>query len=100
MIAFRAAGHVVKFSAPGVAVPPRVGAPAQVTYDPRNPADAHDLSIGSAEDGQIYVSAGFLVLGVAVTAFLCWLAFFRQKSARLAGEVFAVESEGRHLRGR
>jgi hypothetical protein len=99
VIAFRAAGHVVMFSAqvPG---PPTVGAPARVTYDPHNPADAHDLSLGSYGEGQIYLGVGCLVSGVMVMAFFCWLVFLRQKSARRAAGLFPVQSEGRHVVGR
>lgn len=101
VIAFRAAGHVVMFSAPGASVPPTVGAPVRVTYDPRNPADAHDLSLGSDGDGQIYLGIGFLVLGVALMALLYWLIFVRRrKSARLAGRSLMAGQEGRHARDR
>jgi hypothetical protein len=93
VIAFRAAGHTVTFSA-GVPLPPTVGAPARVAYDPRNPADAHDLSLGSYGEGQIYLGAGCLVLGIALTAFLAWLVFVRQKLVR------PVSGEGRHIRVR
>jgi hypothetical protein len=96
VIAFRVAGHVVTFSAPGADDLPRVGAPVRVTYDPRNPADAHDLSLGSYWVGQIYLGAGFLVLGVALMTF--WLVFLRRKWARRAGGVFSGQREGRHVR--
>jgi hypothetical protein len=99
VIAFRAAGDVVTFSAPGAPVPPRVGAPVRVSYDPHNPADAHDLSLGSDGEGQIYLGVGFLVLGVAVVAFTYWLIFVRRSSARRAVEVFSAQSDGRHVRG-
>jgi hypothetical protein len=100
LIAFRAGGHVVTFSAPGVASPPTVGAPVRVAYDPRNPADAHDLSLGPDGEGQIYLGIGALVLGVVLTAFTYWLIFIRRRSARRAIEVFSGEREGRHVRGR
>jgi hypothetical protein len=100
VIAFRAAGHVVMFSAPGLSDPPMVGAPARVTYEPRNPADARDLSMGSDGDGQIYLGIGFLVLGVALMAFLYWLVFVRPKSARWADGTGTAPSEGRHVRSR
>ena len=99
VIAFRAAGHVVMFSAqvPG---PPTVGAPARVTYDPHNPADAHDLSLGSYGESQIYLGVGCLVLGVILLAFFCWLVFLRQKPARRAAGSFSVQGGGRHVHGR
>jgi hypothetical protein len=99
VIAFRAAGHVVMFSAqvPG---PLTVGAPARVTYDPHNPADAHDLSLGSYGEGQIYLGVGCLVSGVTVMGFFYWLVFLRQKSALRAAGVFSAQSEGRHVYGR
>ena len=98
VIAFRAAGRVVTFSvqAPG---PPKVGAPARVSYDPDNPADARDLSLGSDGEGQIYLGVGCLVLGVTLMAFLYWLVFLRRKSARRPAEAFSVQGKGRHVHG-
>lgn len=97
VIAFRAAGRLVTFSAPGLTVPPTLGAAVRVAYNPRNPADAHDLSLGSDGEGQIYLGIGILVSGVALLAFLYWLVFVRQKSARrpMAQTTF---SGGRHVR--
>ena len=98
VIAFRAAGHVVTFSAPEAPAPPTVGSQARVAYDPRDPADAHDLSIGSSWEGQFYLGVGFLVLGVALMAFFCWLVFVRRKLAPRAGSTGTGHSGGRHVR--
>lgn len=74
VIAFRAAGHLVTFTAPGDSDRPAVGAPALIAYNPRDPADAHDLSIGSRWAGVFYLGIGIVVSGVAVLAFFYRLA--------------------------
>jgi hypothetical protein len=98
VIAFRAAGHVVTFSAPEAPAPPAVGSRVRVAYDPRDLADAHDLSLGSSWEGQFYLGIGFLVLGIALAAFLYWLVFVRLKSAGGTGRARTGPSEGRHVR--
>jgi hypothetical protein len=98
VIAFRVAGHVVSFSAPGVSAPPTAGTPVRVAYDPRDPADAHDLSLGSSWEGRFYLGIGLLVLGVALLAFFYWLIFVRMKSQSGAGGTGTPRSEGRHVR--
>jgi hypothetical protein len=99
VIAFRVADHVVMFSAPGDSNQPAVSAPAQVSYDPRDPADAHDLSIGSRWEGVAYLGVGILVLGVALLVFLYRLArranFWRAKTS--TPTTFRY---GRHVRSR
>jgi hypothetical protein len=101
VIAFRAGGYLVTFSPPGLPDPPTVGAPAQVAYNPRDPADAHDLSIGSGRwAGPFYLGLGFVAFGVAFLAFFYWLVFVRPKSARRPGGAGPVPSDGRHVRSR
>jgi Protein of unknown function (DUF3592) len=99
VIRFRAGEHVVSFTAPATSAVPVVGAVAQVSYDPSNPADAHDLSMGSAWEPALYVGIGGLLLGVALMAFLCWLIFFRFSPAHQVGRSLMAENEGRHVRG-
>jgi Protein of unknown function (DUF3592) len=98
VIAFRTAGHLVTFTAPGDSDPPTIGAPARVAYNPRDPADAHDLSIGSRWEGVFYLGVGIVVTGVALLAFLYRLArranFWRPNTSALA----ATLSYGRHTR--
>jgi hypothetical protein len=99
VIAFRAAGHVIKFTAPTVSVPPAVGASVRVSYDHRNPADAHDLSMGSDGMGQIYLGVGFIALGIMLLALLYWLLLIRRpKSARLDRRPTMDVQESRHAR--
>jgi hypothetical protein len=96
---FRADGRVVRFDGQKSATRPSIGAPARVSYDPRNPADAHDLSQSSVWEPRIYIAVICLVLGVGLIAFFYWLVFVRQKSARGVG-VGTAPSEGRHVRSR
>jgi hypothetical protein len=96
VIAFRAAGHLVTFTAPGDSDRPTVGARAQIAYNPRDPADAHDLSIGSRWEGVFYLGVGIVVSGAALLAFLYWLIFLRWKSARWASAEATFSYEGRH----
>jgi Protein of unknown function (DUF3592) len=98
VIAFRAADRIITFSAPGVGQPPVIGSPVRVAYDPRDPADAHDLSLGSSWEGQFYLGIGLMVLGVAVLALFYWLIFLRPKSGSRAGGAGTPYSEGRHVR--
>jgi hypothetical protein len=100
VIAFRAAGALVTFSPPGLPDAPTVGAAAKVAYNPRDPADAHGLSIGSGRwEGPFYLGIGFLILGVALLVFFYWLIFLRPKSPRWSGGAGPIRSEGRHVRG-
>lgn len=100
VIRFRADGHVVSFTTPTNSAVPVVGAAAQVSYDPSNPADAHDLSMGSAWETAFYVGIAGLLLGVALMAFLYWLVFFRFSPTRQAGYSFMAGEAGRHVRRR
>jgi hypothetical protein len=98
---FRADGRIVRFDGQTSATRPSIGAPARVSYDPRYPAAAHDLSQGSVWEPRIYVAVTCLVLGVGLMAFFYWLVFVfvRQKTARGVG-VGTAPSEGRHVRSR
>ena len=98
VIAFRAAGVVVTFFAPEAPTPPSVGSQVRVAYDPRDPADAHDLSIGSSWEGPFYLGVGFLVLGLALMAYLYWLIFVRRKLTPRADGTATDHNEGRRLR--
>lgn len=101
VISFRAGGQTVRFDGPTSTTPPVIGTPAQVSYDPAKPADAHDLSISSAVwKARIYVAVTCLVLGLAFMAFFYWLIFVRLKPARRAGGVGTAPGEGRHVRSR
>jgi hypothetical protein len=113
VIAFRAAGHLVTFTAPGDSDRPTVGAPARVAYNPRDPTDAHDLSIGSRWAGVFSLGAGIVVSGVALLAFFYRVARHRnfwQPTASAAmtsstvtagsapGEPLASHGQVRHAR--
>jgi hypothetical protein len=98
VIRFRVDGHLVSFTTPTNSTVPVVGAAAQVSYDPSNPAHAHDLSMGSAWEPAFYVGTGGLLLGVAMMVFFYWLVFVREKSTRRAAATGTTFTSGRHVR--
>lgn len=100
IIAFRDGGRIITFEGPVTSTPPSVGALIRVTFNPGNPHDAHDLSMGSAWKIRFYGAIGLLVPGIAFMAFVGWLVIVRPRSARGAAKLGAVASEGRHVRSR
>jgi hypothetical protein len=102
VIAFRADNRVIRFDAPTTTTePPVVGSRALVSYDPLNPADAHDLSMGSgAWELPFYGGIIFLVVVLALGFF-----FTRQilrVRRRRGGSPFVRHgrgAEGKHVRG-
>jgi hypothetical protein len=97
VIAFRADGRLFTFGAKVLTVPPTVGTPVRVAYDPRDPADAHDLSAGSGWEGLFFLGVGIVNSGFAFLVLLWWLVFVREPSARRAIAATSF-SDGRHAR--
>jgi hypothetical protein len=101
VIAFREHNKVVTFDAPiTTQEPPLVGSRALVSYDPLNPANAHDLSIGSSWEFPFY--AGILFLILALFAILLLARFVLRARRRRGGLSFAGSTaggEGKHVRG-
>jgi hypothetical protein len=92
VVAFRAHNQVVTFDASTTTEePPVVGSRALVSYDPANPADAHDLSMGSAWGFPFY--AGIVFLVVALLAVFFWPACCCEPD----GEEAAFLSPGLHV---
>jgi hypothetical protein len=96
LIGFRAQGRIFTFRSPTTLSLPTVGARAQVSYDPRDPAQAHDLSMGSAWKLPFYGGLVGAPIFAAATAFGCWLVFgpIRPLIRRAAR---GATAEGRHV---
>jgi hypothetical protein len=62
IIRFSAVGHAVIFRGPTSSDIPTIGSRAAVSYDPHDPSDAHDLSLGSVWEWQFYAGIASLPL--------------------------------------
>jgi Protein of unknown function (DUF3592) len=102
VIAFRARDRVVTFNAPTTTSVPTAGARTEVSYDPRDPARAHDLSMGSAWEIWFYGGLVGTLVCAAVVAVMCWFTFTRLRPVihRAATTGTTVFGEGRHARSR
>jgi Protein of unknown function (DUF3592) len=99
VVAFRAQDRVITFTAPITTSPPQVGSRAEVSYDPQDPPRAHDRSLGSAWEVEVY---GGLV-GAAITAGMavvfCWLTVTRFRRQIRRAALADASLGGRHVRG-
>jgi Protein of unknown function (DUF3592) len=102
VVAFQAQNRLITFTAPTTTSPPRIGARAEVSYDPQDPARAHDLSMGSAWELEFYGGLGGAAISVGMAVVFCCLTVtrFRRQIRRAAAAGTAVFSEGRHEHAR
>lgn len=63
----------IVFSAPALRMPPTVGRVVSVSYDPRHPATAHDLSDTALWREQFYVGLFGLAVCISMILVIGWL---------------------------
>jgi hypothetical protein len=99
VVAFRTQDRLVTFSAPRTTTPPRVGASVPVSYDPRNPAHAHDLSAGTAWELPFYGGSAGIVAIAGLAGSMYWRGFVRLRSLLRHAALADASYGGRHIRG-
>jgi hypothetical protein len=101
VIAFHANNQLVTFDQPIVTVdPPLTGSQVMVSYDPRDPGDAHDLSMGSAWELQFYGGMALAVLSLVPEFFLVRAGLrARRRHTLWFAWPTATGGAGRHVRG-
>lgn len=77
------AGQTVRFQAPYSDDEPAIATPATVSYDPRNPDHAHDLSeTGVFWQGPLIVTIGLVGCFVFFAPMFMWMQHFYRKALR------------------